>query len=45
MSEASGIPAKATGIADNGGLEVEYADGRREVLTSGEITIRKDSIR
>jgi BirA family biotin operon repressor/biotin-[acetyl-CoA-carboxylase] ligase len=45
MAGVSGIPAKAIGIADNGGLEVEYADGRREVLTSGEITIRKDSSR
>lgn len=32
--------AKATGIADNGGLIVEYEDGTTAVLTSGEISIR-----
>ena len=33
-------PAKALDIADNGGLSVIYSDGSREILTSGEITIR-----
>ena len=32
--------AKALDIADNGGLSVIYSDGSREILTSGEITIR-----
>lgn len=41
--DGEGRPATATGITDNGGLEVEYSDGRKEVLTSGEISIRKDN--
>lgn len=33
--------AKAVGIADNGGLIVEYKNGQRETLTSGEARIKK----
>ena len=32
--------ATATGIDDNGGLEVEHPDGSKSTLTSGEITLR-----
>ena len=39
-SELNGIPAKAVGIDDNGGLEVVYEDGTKETLTTGEVTIR-----
>lgn len=38
--ELGGITAKALSIHDNGGLEVMYTDGKRETLTSGEISIR-----
>ena len=42
-----GLRARAIDIADNGGLVVEYMEGRRsremDVITSGEVTIRKDS--
>ena len=34
-------PARAVGIDDFGGLEIELADGTRDVLRSGEITVRK----
>lgn len=34
-------PARAVGIDDFGGLEVELADGTRDTLRSGEITVRK----
>ncbi len=34
-------PAKAVGISDNGGLIVQYEDGSREVLTTGEAVIKK----
>lgn len=40
-SDQPGTRAKATGISDEGGLIVAYTDGRKETLTSGEITIRK----
>ena len=43
----SGIKAKAIDIDENGGLVVEYMEGRHaremDTITSGEITIRKDS--
>ena len=38
--EIDGIPARAVDIDDEGHLLVEYADGRRESLSSGEISIR-----
>ena len=37
-----GISARATGIHSDGGLMVTYPDGNTEILTSGEITIRRD---
>ncbi|MDR3365202.1 MAG: biotin--[acetyl-CoA-carboxylase] ligase [Clostridiales Family XIII bacterium] len=36
----SKTPAAAVGIADDGGLVVEYGDGRRETLRSGEVSVR-----
>lgn len=39
-SEMGGLPARATDIDDAGGLEVVYRDGRKETLTSGEVSIR-----
>ncbi len=38
--ELQGIPAKAIDIDDDGRLVVQYGDGSREALSSGEITIR-----
>lgn len=38
--ELGGRPARAVGIDDNGGLMVEYDDGSRQTLTSGEVSIR-----
>ena len=38
--ELEGMPAKVLGIDDDGGLEVIYTDGKRETLTSGEISVR-----
>ena len=38
--ELEGISAKVLGIDDDGGLEVIYTDGKRETLTSGEISVR-----
>ncbi len=38
--ELGGRPAFALGIDDAGGLTVEYEDGTRETLTSGEVSIR-----
>lgn len=41
-----GVKARAIDIDENGGLVVEYLEGRRsremDVITSGEVTIRKD---
>ena len=37
--DEEGIPAVATGISDDGGLMVEYPDGRREILHTGEISV------
>ncbi len=41
-----GIRARAIDIDDNGGLVVEYMEGRKaremETITSGEVTVRKD---
>ena len=41
-----GVRARAIDIDENGGLIVEYMEGRRsrqmETITSGEVTIRKD---
>ncbi|HIU27760.1 MAG: biotin--[acetyl-CoA-carboxylase] ligase [Anaerovoracaceae bacterium] len=41
-----GIKARAIDIDDNGGLVVEYLEGRKaremETITSGEVTVRKD---
>ena len=34
------VPAKAVGIDDDGGLEVEYDSGESETLTTGEVSIR-----
>ena len=34
------VPAKAVGIDDDGGLEVEYDSGETETLTTGEVSIR-----
>lgn len=34
------VPAKALDIDDNGGLIIEYEDGTRTVLTTGEVSIR-----
>ena len=42
-SEMTGRPAKALAIDEDGGLEVIYADGSREVLTTGEVTIRRNT--
>ncbi len=36
--------AKAVGIADNGGLIVEYPDGQKETLTSGEARVQKPKV-
>ena len=33
-------PAVAKAVADNGGLLVEYADGRQETVSSGEVSVR-----
>lgn len=38
--ELGGIPARVEGIDDEGGLMVAYEDGKRETLTSGEVSIR-----
>lgn len=38
--ELEGRSAKVLGIDDDGGLEVIYADEKRELLTSGEISVR-----
>ena len=38
--ELGGRAAFALGIDDAGGLIVEYEDGTRETLTSGEVSIR-----
>lgn len=38
--ELGGRPAFAVGIDDSGGLIVEYEDGTRQTLTSGEVSIR-----
>jgi len=38
--ELGGRPARALGIDDAGGLMVEYDDGTRQTLTSGEVSIR-----
>lgn len=40
QSELGGIRAKATGIDDAGGLRVRYEDGKRETLTTGEVSVR-----
>lgn len=41
-----GVKARAIDIDENGGLVVEYMEGRRsremDVITSGEVTVRKD---
>lgn len=43
-----GVKARAIDIDENGGLVVEYLEGRRsremDVITSGEVTVRKDEI-
>lgn len=36
----TGIPAKAIGISDEGGLIVLYEDGKKDVLTDGEVSVR-----
>ena len=45
QKEKEGIKARAIDIDENGGLVVEFLEGRRsrqmETLTTGEITIRK----
>ena len=38
--ELGGKPARALSINDDGGLVVEYEDGARETLRSGEVSIR-----
>lgn len=38
--ESVGIPARALDIDDDGGLVVMYTNGSRDVLTTGEISIR-----
>ena len=38
--EGAGLAAKVLDIDDDGGLEVLFSDGRRETLTTGEISIR-----
>ena len=38
--ELGGVPARVLGIDDEGGLEVIYTDGSREVLTYGEVSVR-----
>ena len=38
--ELRGVPARVTGIGDEGGLEIIHTDGSREVLTTGEVTVR-----
>ena len=39
-SELDGVAARVLDISEDGGLEVLYADGSRETLTTGEVTIR-----
>ncbi len=39
-TEGTGTPAVALDVDRDGGLLVEYEDGRRDVLSSGEISIR-----
>lgn len=41
LASASGVAAVAVNITNEGGLIVQYEDGREETLTSGEISIRK----
>ncbi|MDO4546128.1 MAG: biotin--[acetyl-CoA-carboxylase] ligase [Bacillota bacterium] len=38
--EGIGVPARALDIDDDGGLCVLYADGTREVLTTGEVSVK-----
>ena len=38
--DLTGIPATVLGIDEDGGLQVIYADGSRETLTTGEVTVR-----
>ena len=38
--ESTGIVAKALDIDENGGLKVIYTDGSREILNTGEVSIR-----
>lgn len=39
--DPGGIPAIAKDITDEGGLVVEYENGMQEILSSGEVTIRR----
>lgn len=39
--EIGGVPARALGIDDSGGLMVEYFGGSIETLTAGEVSVRK----
>ncbi len=39
-SELQGVPARVLGISDMGGLQVIYTDGKRETLTTGEVSVR-----
>ena len=38
--DLTGVPARVLGIDEEGGLQVIYTDGRRETLTTGEVTVR-----
>lgn len=44
LRAGEGVPATALAIDDAGGLVVRYDDGREETLTSGEISIRFESL-
>ncbi|MBE5961312.1 MAG: biotin--[acetyl-CoA-carboxylase] ligase [Lachnospiraceae bacterium] len=44
LSADGNIPAKAVDITDFGGLVVELLDGTRKTISSGEVSIRKQSM-
>ena len=40
MRAGSSLEAVATGVADDGGLEIQLDDGSRQVVSSGEVSVR-----
>ena len=40
LREDQVLPAKALDLDSDGGLLVEYPDGRRQVVASGEVSVR-----